>query len=125
MLLPILFFFFLVFLVVDFALWGWSLNATAFLAAEGARWASVHGTASGNEASEEDVQNHVIDLGFLPRADLTAVTAWTPCGECDSRKEPGSTVTVTVTYGFNALPLPFVDVLSMDLTSSATATVMY
>lgn len=93
-LLPVFYFFILVFLVIDFVLWGWAYVATGYLADEGARWASVqHGTTT-----LADVRAFVLNRGFLASERLT-VTIDPPAGVGG----PGTYVIVTVEYAYEAL----------------------
>jgi hypothetical protein len=74
-----------------------SYNSLAFMAQQGARWASVHGSASGSPATSTSVSNFVLTQGVGLTNAVTVTTTWTP------DNKPGSSVKVDVTY--NAAPL--------------------
>jgi Flp pilus assembly protein TadG len=93
-------------------------NSTAFLAQQGARWASVRGATSATPATSASVQGYVQGegVGLAPSA-VTVTTAWSP------NNKPGSTVSVTVSYA--AVPLyalAFPNTLTISATSYATIT---
>jgi Flp pilus assembly protein TadG len=91
-------------------------NSTAFMAQQGVRWAAVRGSSSGTPATSASVQSYVQGegVGLAPGA-VTVTTAWSP------NNNPGSTVSVTVSYA--AVPLytlAFPNNLTISATSSAT-----
>jgi Flp pilus assembly protein TadG len=88
-------------------------NSMAFLAQQGSRWASVRGNNSGQPATSATVQAFVLTqaAGFNTQQ-LTIQTTWSP------DENPGSTVTVAVTY--NATPF-FGSFLPSTLTFKSTS----
>jgi Flp pilus assembly protein TadG len=93
-------------------------NSTAFMAQQGARWAAVRGSTSGTPATPAAVESYVQGEGpgLAPGA-VTVTTAWSP------NNNPGSTVSVTVSYA--AVPiytLAFPNTLTISATSSTTVT---
>jgi len=68
-------------------------NSVAFMAQQGVRWASVHGSASSQVATESTVQNYVrTQAAGLTSGNIVVVTTW------PTNKNPGSTVSVNVSY---------------------------
>jgi Flp pilus assembly protein TadG len=92
-------------------------DTVAFAAQQGARWASVRGSASGMAATTASVQDYVTGQapGLAPRA-LDVQTVWSP------DNKPGSTVTVQVTY--TAVPLSTLSLpRTLTLSSSSSTTI--
>jgi Flp pilus assembly protein TadG len=92
-------------------------DSLAFAAQQGARWASVRGSASGTPATVASVQAFVDGQvpGLVP-ASLIVQTTWSP------DNKPGSTVTVRVTY--TAVPLSTLSLPNtLTLSSSSSTTV--
>jgi Flp pilus assembly protein TadG len=90
---------------------GFAYNSVSFAAHRAARWASLRGASSGHPASASDVEAEADGLLVaLDAAQVKVATTWTP----DNR--PGSTVQVTVSYGFRTLLVP----MSADLMTLAT-----
>jgi Flp pilus assembly protein TadG len=80
---------------------GFAYNSVSFAAHRAARWASLRGASSGHAASAADVRTEANGLlTALDFANVSVSTTWTP----DNR--PGSTVQVTVSYGFRTLLVP-------------------
>jgi Flp pilus assembly protein TadG len=78
-----------IFGILSFGLAIWQYNMMSDLAQEGARWASVHGSASNAPASTTDVQNYVTSRAL----GMTVTVTTTPA---PSTISAGSTVTVRV-----------------------------
>jgi Flp pilus assembly protein TadG len=73
-------------------------DSTAFMAQQGARWASVHGSSSSSPATAASVQSYVESQGAgLATGAVTVATTWSP------NNSPGSTVTVQVSYAATSL----------------------
>jgi Flp pilus assembly protein TadG len=90
---------------------GFAYSSVSFAAHRAARFASLRGSTSGHPASAADVRAQVVSLvAALDTAALTVNTTWTP------DNQPGSTVAVTVRYGFQPLLIP----LSANLITVAT-----
>jgi Flp pilus assembly protein TadG len=91
-------------------------GTVAFAAQQGARWASVRGASSGSPATAATVQTYVEGQAVgLSSNSLAVQTTWSP------NNQPGSTVTVQVTY--TATPLAsfnFPNSLSLSSSSSTT-----
>lgn len=89
-------------------------NSVAFMAQQGVRWASVHGSASSQPATATTVQNYVRgQAAGLTSGNIVVTTTWTP------NKNPGSTVSVNVSYA--ATPV-FTWSLPASLTMHCTST---
>ena len=89
-------------------------NSVSFMAQQGVRWASVHGSASSQPATASTVQNYVrTQAAGLDSTNIIVTTTWTP------NENPGSTVSVNVSY--TATPL-FTWVLPNSLTMRCTST---
>lgn len=87
--------------IMQFALIGFAYNSVCFAAHRAARYAAVHGTASGHTALTADVQAEA--LSYITCLDTTALTVtptWTP------DKNPGSTVQVVVAYQLKPFLVP-------------------
>jgi Flp pilus assembly protein TadG len=92
---------------------GFAYNSVSFAAHRAARYASLRGASSGHPASTADVAAEAgALLVALDSANVTVTTTWTP----DNR--PGSTVQVTVSYGFRTLLVPMSAGLMMLATTS-------
>jgi Flp pilus assembly protein TadG len=93
-------------------------NSTAYMAQQGARWASVHGSSSGSPATAATVATYVDGLaaGFVPGS-LTVTTTWSP------NNSPGSTVSVQVAYAAQALSTLGFPSRSFTISSSSSTTV--
>jgi len=93
-------------------------NSLAFMSQQGARWAAVHGSSSTQPATQNTVQSYVLGQGAgLATSSLTVQTVWTP------NTNPGSTVSVTVTYLASPLATNFLkNTLTLKSTFSTTIT---
>jgi Flp pilus assembly protein TadG len=90
---------------------GFAYNSVSFAAHRAARFAAVRGSASGHPATANDITAEARALvAALDPANFNVTTVWTP------NNQPGSTVRVTVTYGFRTLLIP----MSADLMTVAT-----
>jgi len=83
-------------------------------AKETARFASVRGDASKDEATEATLESMALELAQLPPASLTASVSWNP----DNR--PGSTVLVQMQHTFT----PVVPFMPSSFTLSSTASMI-
>ena len=102
----------LLFGVIEFGRLSWSKDMVTAAAREGVRWAAVHGTqnqlAGGTLATAAIVSDTITARTKL--SPINVVTQWA------QDKDPGDTVTVTVTYVYTPIvKVPF-------LTSSKTIT---
>ena len=91
-------------------------NSTAFMAQQGARWASVRGSTSSSPATAAGVQTYVdTQAAGLVSGSVAVTTTWSP------NNKPGSTVAVKVTYAAQPLStLGFPKALSISSSSSTT-----
>jgi Flp pilus assembly protein TadG len=91
--LAFLFFFALLYGVMEFGRIVASYNILSGAAREGARYAIVHGSASGSAASSSDIQTIVRNWSIgLDTSAVTVNTSWNP------GNGPGGQVTVTASY---------------------------
>jgi Flp pilus assembly protein TadG len=89
-------------------------NSVSFMAQQGVRWASVHGSASSQKATGPAVQSYVrSQAAGLTTANIFVTTTWAP------DQKPGSMVSVNVSYP--AAPV-FIWVLPASLTIQCTST---
>lgn len=85
-------FFVILVAILNFGYAAWERNSVAADAREGARYASVRGTASGRTTTPNAVETYVRSRSALGSS-VVVSTAWDP-----TTKVPGSVVTVTVTH---------------------------
>ena len=102
---------------------------TSEAAREGARWAIVRGSSSGQETTADAITSYVKALGYpaLLPANMTVNVTWAgfPTGvactpntnPCDN---PGNMVTVTVQYAF-PLSIPFSATRTLNMSSTSSA----
>ena len=114
--LVFLVFFVMIFGLMDFGRMVWTYTMISYGAREAARYAIVHGTASGHTASVSTIQGIVTSHapGLDPNSVTTNVT-FTP------DQTAGSTAKVAVTYSFTPL-VPYMPqgTISMKSTSQMT-----
>lgn len=79
---------------------------------ETARFAAVRGTASGAEATQDQLEAMALEVADLPLTDTTASASWDP------DNSPGGVVTVQMQHTFRPVAMPFADDL---FTFGATA----
>ena len=77
--------------IMEFGFTSWGKNSVAADAREGARYAIVHGSTSGNIATASDIQNYVRTRTSLDNS-IVVLTTWNP------DNSPGSIVTVKVKH---------------------------
>ncbi|MGO9062698.1 MAG: TadE/TadG family type IV pilus assembly protein [Candidatus Binataceae bacterium] len=100
----------LIFGIIQAALALYAYSFVSYAARAGVRYAMVHGNKSGSPATNSTVQTYVQGLAVaLDTTSLTATTTWNP------DENPGSTVTVRVTYTYR--PLIWSTTLTMSSTS--------
>jgi Flp pilus assembly protein TadG len=107
-------FFFLLYGIMEFGRMVASYNILAGAAREGARYATVHGSASGSAATASDIQTVVRNWSIgLDTSSVAVTTTWSP------GNGPGGNVTVQASYSM----LPFTGLIlanGVTLTSSST-----
>lgn len=100
----------LIFGIIQAALALYAYSFVSYAARSGVRYAMVHGNKSGSPATSSSVQSYVRGLAIaLDTRSLTATATWNP------DENPGSTVTVRVTYIFTPL------IWNMAMTISSTS----
>jgi Flp pilus assembly protein TadG len=109
--LALVVFLMMLFGIMDLGRMVWTYNTLSQAARVDARYAIVHGNASGSVASSSDVSNVVRGqvIGLDPST-LVVTTTWTP------DKNPGSAVKVQTSYSF-AFLLPYLPNRSIALGS--------
>jgi Flp pilus assembly protein TadG len=103
----------LIFGIIQSALAIYAYSFVSYAARAGVRYAMVRGVKSGSPASSSSVQTYVRGLAVaLNTSSVTVTTTWNP------DENPGSTVTVQVSYAF----APLVSLVwGTTLTFSSTA----
>ena len=104
----------LIFGIIQASLALYAYSFVSYAARSGVRYAMVRGSRSSSPATSSSVQTYVQGLAMgLNTSSLTVNTSWNP------NNNPGSTVTVSVSYVFT----PLTGLLwSSNLTMSSTAT---
>lgn len=110
--LSFLAFMFVVYGIMEFGRVVSSYNILAGATREGARYAMVHGSASGAAASASDVQTMVRGWALgLDRNSVTVTTTWTPSNS------PGSVVKVKASYPI----VPFTGLIMQGFTMNSSS----
>ncbi len=105
----------LIFGIIQASLALYAFTFVSYGARCGARYAMVRGSKSPSPATSGSVQTYVQSLAFpLDTSSMTVTTTWNP------NNDPGSTVTVQVTYVFRPLA-PFLGTTNITMTSRAQA----
>ena len=87
--------------IMELGFAGLVANSVTFAAQRAARFASVRGSASGHPATAADVQSTAQQYAIpLAPASLAVTVTWTP------DNNPGSTVSVKVSYAFKPALMP-------------------
>ncbi len=103
--------------IVDFGRVVWLSNTIEHAATEGARYAAVHGSNKATVATTLTITDFVEGQAeLIPPSDMNIVVSWTPTDDND----PGSTVTVQVTYNFEYLLVGFLGFDPVDLEGTST-----
>ncbi len=103
--------------IMQFGFVGFAYNSVCFAAHRAARYATIHGTASGHLAQASDIQN--VALANITCLDTTALTVTVG----SSNMNPGSTVQVTVAYKLQPFLIP-VSTRTLTLQSTSTQTIV-
>jgi Flp pilus assembly protein TadG len=105
----------LIFGIIQASLALYAYSFVSYGARCGARYAMVRGSKSSSPATTSSVQTYVQSLAFpLDTGSMTVTTTWNP------DNNPGSVVTVAVTYVFAPLG-PFLGSSGISMSSSAQA----
>ena len=98
------------------AIYTW--NLVSYAAREATRAASVHGSSSSSPWASSNVTTFVTTyLNGLSSSPLTVTTTWSP------NNNPGSTVTVKVSYNF-PIWIPFMSASTLNMSSSSQTTML-
>jgi Flp pilus assembly protein TadG len=89
----------LIFGVINFALALYCYDFVCYSAQQAARYAVVHGSTSSSPATASSITSYVNSLvvGVLNTNNVSVTTTWSP------NNNPGSTVTITVSYSYPPL----------------------
>ena len=104
--------------IVDFGRMMWLSNSVEHAATEGARYAAVRGVGKPTVATAQQIQDFArAQVTLIPTSEMTVNVSWTPT----NNNNPGSTVTVQVTYDdFEYLLAGFLGFDPVDLKGSST-----
>ena len=104
----------LFFCIINFALALYCYNFVCYSAQQGVRYATVRGSTGQTVATTSSVQTYVNSLvaGVLNTNSMTVTTTWSP------NNQPGSVVTVAVSYNFPPLT-SIVSSVTIPLTRTA------
>ena len=103
--------------IVDFGRMVWLSNTVEHAATEGARYAAVRGSNKATVATTQTITDFVEGQAeLIPPNDMNIVVSWTPT----DNNNPGSTVTVQVTYNFEYLLVGFLGFDPVDLEGTST-----
>lgn len=108
-------FFTLIFVIIDFGRMMWLNNTVEHIATEGARYAAVRGADKPSPVTESQVTTYVQDRADgIPASDMTINVSWSP------NNNPGSTVTVLVTYNYEYIIGSILGFDTVDLQGRST-----
>jgi Flp pilus assembly protein TadG len=103
--------------IVDFGRMVWLSNTVEHAATEGTRYAAVRGSNKATVATTQTITDFVKGQAeLIPPSDMNIVVSWTPT----DNNNPGSTVTVQVTYNFEYLLVGFLGFDPVDLEGTST-----
>lgn len=111
--------------VIEFGRLLYTYSFVAQIAREGARWATVRGSACTQldhcDAQQADVQTYVQSLseGLTNSSSLGATLNFTACPPGQTGNTPGCSDAVTVSYPYQFTIVPFLS--SMTITMSSTS----
>ena len=110
-------FFLIIVVIMDFGRMMWLSNTVEHAATEGARYAAVHGSNKATVATTQTITDLVRDRAeLIPPSDMNIEVSWTPT----DNNNPGSTVTVQVTYNYEYLLVGFLGFDPVDLQVTST-----
>ncbi len=103
--------------IVDFGRMMWLSNTVEHAAAEGARFAAVHGSNKATVATTQTITDFAQDQAeLIPPGDMNIDVSWIPA----NNNNPGSSVTVQVTHNFEYLLVGFLGFDPVDLEGTST-----
>ena len=99
--------------ILDFARALYAYHFVSNAARDGARYAIVRGSSSPSPATQTTIQNYLNNVPMGLNSNLMSVTtSWNP------NNNPGSTVSVTVSYNFKFI-MPFLPASTVTMTSTS------
>ncbi len=103
--------------ILDFGRMVWLSNSVEHAATEGARYAAVRGAGKPTVATAQQIEDFArAQVTLIPTSDMTVNVSWTPTND----NNPGSTVTIQVTYNFEYLLVGFLGFDPVDLEGTST-----
>ncbi len=104
--------------ILDFGRMVWLSNSVEHAATEGARYAAIRGVGKPTVATTQEIEDFArAQVTLIPTNEMTVNVSWTPTGN----NNPGSTVTVQVTYDdFEYLLVGFLGFDPVDLEGTST-----
>ncbi len=103
--------------IVDFGRMVWLSNTVEHAATEGARYAAVRGSNKATVATTQTITDFVKGQAeLIPPNDMDIDVSWTPT----DNNNPGSSVTIQVTYNFEYLLVGFLGFDPVDLEGTST-----
>ncbi len=103
--------------IVDFGRVVWLSNTIEHAATEGARYAAVHGSNKSTVATTQTITDFVEGRAeLIPPNDMDIDVTWIPA----NNNNPGSTVTVQITYNYEFLLVGFLGFDPVDLEGTST-----
>lgn len=113
-------FFIVIIGMVDFGRMMWLSNTVEHAATEGARYAAVRGSNKATVATTQTITDYVEGQAeLIPPGDMNIAVSWTPA----NNNNPGSSVTVQITYNFEYLLVGFLGFDPVDLEGTSTMVV--
>ena len=103
--------------ILDFGRMMWLSNTVEHAATEGARYAAVRGSNKPTVATTQTITDFVKDQAeLIPPGDMNIDVSWIPA----NNNNPGSSVTIQVTYNFEYLLVGFLGFDPVDLKGTST-----
>ena len=103
--------------ILDFGRMVWLSNTVEHAATEGARYAAVHGSNKSTVATTQTITDFVEGRAeLIPPNDMDIDVTWIPA----NNNNPGSTVTVQITYNYEFLLVGFLGFDPVDLEGTST-----
>ncbi len=103
--------------IMDFGRMIWLSNTVEHAATEGARYAAVRGSNKPTVATTQTITDFVEGQAeLIPPNEMDIEVSWTPA----NNNNPGSTVSILVTYNFEYLLIGFLGFDPVDLEGTST-----
>ena len=103
--------------IMDFGRMMWLSNTVEHAAAEATRFAAVHGSNKATVATTQTITDFAQGQAeLIPPSDMNIAVSWNPT----NNNNPGSSVTVLITYNFEYLLVGFLGFDPVDLEGTST-----